>query len=160
MVQLGQVLKWIIYHMAVHRANGTPFNFTKLDVKDGFWKMEVEDEDAWNLCYLLPSLQTTISLDDVEIVVPNSLQMGWCKSPPSFYLGSETARDVMEKLRTMELPPHNFEAIMIERVPLVDTYDTSDEKLTLLEVYVDNFIAMSNGLCHQNLLHTSRAILH
>ena len=54
MVQLGQVLKWIIYHMAIHRANGTPFNFTKLDVKDGFWRMAVADGDAWNLCYVLP----------------------------------------------------------------------------------------------------------
>ena len=51
MVQLSQVLKRIIYHMALYRANEIPFEFTKLDVKDGFWKMEVEDEDAWNLCY-------------------------------------------------------------------------------------------------------------
>ena len=60
----------------------------------------------------------------------------------------------------MELPPQNFEAIMMERVPLVDTYDTPDEKVTLLEVYVDNFIATSNDLRCQNLLHTSRAMLH
>ena len=92
--------------------------------------------------------------------MPNSLQMGWCKIPLSFYLGSETARDVMEKLRTMELPPHNFEAIMIERVPLVDTYNTPDEKVTLLEVYIDDFISMINDLRRQNLLHTSRAMLH
>ena len=60
----------------------------------------------------------------------------------------------------MELPPHNFEAIMMERVQLVDTYDTPDEKVTLLEVYVDNFISMINDLCLQHLLHTSRAMLH
>ena len=66
----------------------------------------------------------------------------------------------MEKLRTMELPPHNFEAIMMERVPLVDTYYTPDEKLTLLEVYVDDFISMSNDIRCQHLLHTSRAMLH
>ena len=109
---------------------------------------------------MLPSLQLTVSLDDVEIVVPNSLNMGWCKSPPFFCSGSETARDLMEKLCTMELPPHNFEAIMMERVPLVDTYDTPDEKVTMLEVYVDGFIAISNDLRRQNLLHTSRSMLH
>ena len=54
MVQLGQVLKWIIYHMVLYRANGIPFKFTKLDVKDGFWRMAVADEDAWNFCYVLP----------------------------------------------------------------------------------------------------------
>ena len=73
MVQLGQFLKRIIYHMALYRANGIPFKFTKLDVKNGFWRMEVADEDAWNFCYVLPSLQPTILLDDDEIVVPNSL---------------------------------------------------------------------------------------
>ena len=66
----------------------------------------------------------------------------------------------MEKLRTMELPPHNFESIMTERFPLVDTYNTPDEKVTLLEVYVDDFIAMSNELRRQHLLHTSIAMLH
>ena len=73
MVQLGQFLKRIIYHMALYRANGIPFKFTKLDVKNGLWRMEVADEDAWNFCYVLPSLQPTILLDDDEIVVPNSL---------------------------------------------------------------------------------------
>ena len=77
MVQLSQALKRIIYHMTLYRANGIPFKFTKLDVKDGFWRKTVADEDAWNFCYVLPSLHPTISLDDVEIVVPNSLQMGW-----------------------------------------------------------------------------------
>ena len=83
--------------------------------------------------------------------------MGWCESPPLFCSGSETARD---KLCTMELIQHNFEAIMMERVPLVDTYGTPNEKVTLLEVYVDDFISMSNDIRCQHLLHTSRAMLH
>ena len=118
------------------------------------------DEDAWSFWYVLPSLQSTISLDDVEVVVPKRLQMGWCESPSFFCSGYETARDVMEKLCTMELPPHNFGAIIMERVPLVDTYNTPDVKVTLLEVYVDEFIAMINYLRCQHLLHTSIAMLH
>ena len=55
----------------------------------------------------------------------------------------------------MELIQHNFEAIMMERVPLVDTYGTPNEKVTLLEVYVDDFIAMINDLRRQHLLDTS-----
>jgi hypothetical protein len=60
----------------------TPFMFTKLDIKDSFWCMKVSDEDAWNFCYVLPSLHESINEDDTELVVPNSLQMGWCESPP------------------------------------------------------------------------------
>ena len=32
--------------------------------------------------------------DDILIVVPNSLQMGWTESPPCFCAGTETARDL------------------------------------------------------------------
>ena len=53
MVQIGQVLKWIIYHMVLYRENEIPFKFTKLGVKDGFWRMALADEDAWNFWYVL-----------------------------------------------------------------------------------------------------------
>ena len=35
-----------------------------------------------------------ISLDDIQIVVPDSLQMGWTDSPLFFYSATETARDI------------------------------------------------------------------
>ena len=57
MAQLGLVIKRIIYTMALHRHHGLPFKCTKLDVKDGFWRMAVTDEDAWKFCYVIPSLQ-------------------------------------------------------------------------------------------------------
>ena len=84
MVQLGLVMKRLIYYMERNRHHGLQFKFTKLDVKDGFWRMAVADGDAWNFCYVLPSLVSGLSLDDVELDVPNSLQMDWCKSPPFF----------------------------------------------------------------------------
>ena len=56
MAQLGLVIKRIIYTIALHRHHGLPFKFTNLDVKDGFWRMEVTNKDAWNFLYVLPSL--------------------------------------------------------------------------------------------------------
>ena len=58
MTQLGQVLKRIIAVMAdVHKADSTStFKFAKLHIKDGFWCLGVSEEDAWNFCYVLPSL--------------------------------------------------------------------------------------------------------
>ena len=46
--------------------------------------MAVSDEDAWNFCYVLPSLNPVDSIHDIKIVVPNSLQMSWCESLPFF----------------------------------------------------------------------------
>ena len=98
MVQLGQVIRRIIHLMAEYRHHGHPFKFAKLDVKDVFWRMSVDDVDAWNFCYVLPSLKERTLLDDIEIVVPNRMQMGWGESPPFFCSGSKTARDLMEPM--------------------------------------------------------------
>ena len=48
MAKLGQVVKRIIYLMALHKDYGLPYKFTKLDVKDGSWRMAVANKDSWN----------------------------------------------------------------------------------------------------------------
>ena len=160
MAQLGLVLKQMIHTMAKYCLRGLSIKFAKLDMKEGFWRMAVSDEDAWIFCYVLPSLHTTIAIDDIEIVVPNSLQMGWCESPPFFCSGSETARDLMKKLRTLDLPPHKFEDYVMQYIdPLITTTD-SEGLITLIEVYVDDFIAMSNNTSHTHILQISCAMLH
>ncbi|GFH50466.1 hypothetical protein CTEN210_06942 [Chaetoceros tenuissimus] len=160
MTQLGQVLKRIIAIMADARkkdADAT-FRFAKLDIKDGFWRLGVSDEDAWNFCYVLPSLTEVENIDDIEIVVPNLLQMGWCESPPLFCSASETGRDVIaELLKQDSLPEHKFENQMFD-----DTYAdiiSPEEFVNLIEVFVDDYIAISNAPTKQQLLHTSRAML-
>ena len=54
--------------------------FSKLDVKDGFWRMNVEEGAEWNFAYVLPGGHP----DDPELVMPQALQMGWAESPPFF----------------------------------------------------------------------------
>ena len=113
MAQLEHVLKRIVHTMATHLDANMPFQFAKLDLKDRFQRMAVSNEDAWNFCYVLPTLKQDIDLDDVELVVPNSLQMGWYKSPPFFCSGSETARNLIERMFLEPMPPHKFEHIMV-----------------------------------------------
>ena len=77
--------------------------------------MSVNLEDAWNFCYVLPQLVEPTNIDDVLLVVPNCLQMGWCESPPFFCAASETtARDIIMSLLQEEssLPSHQFETLM------------------------------------------------
>ena len=151
MVQLGKVVRRIIHMMAEHRHHGHPFKFAKLDVKDGFWRMAAADDDAWNFCYVLTSLQEQKSLDDVEIVVPNNLQMGWCESPPFFCSGSETARDHMKTIRLHDLLPHKFEEEMLKKVGKTDTNKHLTGLITVLEVCVNDFISMRNNVEHAHL---------
>ena len=76
MVQLGQCLHRIVSTMADNYDPNKPFLFSKTDIKDELWRMAVSNDDAWNFCYVKPSLTPLTSMDDIEIVVPNSLQMG------------------------------------------------------------------------------------
>ena len=115
MVQLGQCVQRIIALLADNYDPDQPFLFSKLDIKDGFWRLAVSDENAWNFCYVLPSFEPVADIDDTLIVVPNCLQMGWCESPPFFCAASETARDVIDSLlQEVNLPAHQFEDQMLD----------------------------------------------
>jgi hypothetical protein len=160
MVQLGQSLRRIIAAMADNFDASRPFFFSKLDIKDGFWRMAVSDDDAWNFCYVLPSIIPARSIDDIQIVIPNSLQMGWCESPPFFCSASETARDVMETLFIKEsLEQHKFEHIMLQNINPNERH-VYKKLTTILEVFVDDFIGVINTNDYPTLLHLSRAMLH
>jgi hypothetical protein len=107
MAQLGLCIQQMIAMLADNYNLQNPFYPIKLDIKDSFWRMAVSDDDAWNFSYVLPSLKTLTNEDDIELVVPNSLQMGWCKSPPFFCSRSEMARDVIKTLMSNPNLPHH-----------------------------------------------------
>ena len=162
MVQLGQCLHRIIATMADNYDPDRPFLFSKLDIKDGFWRVAVSDDAAWNFCYAMPQTEENdTNLDNINIVVPNSLQMGWCESPPFFCAVTETARDVMEQLLTQtNLPPHKFEHIMLSNTEAHTRLTAAAACVNLLEVFVDDFMAVTNDRNTSHLEHFSRAMLH
>ena len=164
MHELGNVLKRILATLADgHNSDPTKsFMFSKLDIKDGFWRMIVSEEDAWNFCYAIPPPSPDTPLDDIQIVVPNSLQMGWCESPPFFCAATETGRDVIESLLDTTLPAHKFENKMLpinfNSLPrqCADLLSTT----TLIEVYVDDYIACIDNISRKHIQQVSRAMLH
>eukprot|EP00957_Ditylum_brightwellii_P193227 14712900-Ditylum_brightwellii.AAC.1 len=139
-----------------------PLMFAKLDIKDRFWCLVVNKDDAWNFCHVLPPKngKTMDNIDDIKIVVPQSIQMGWSEAPPYFCANSKMARDVIQELRESEqqLPPHKFEHYML---PLTKGQELSNNiAATLLEVFVDDFIGVINNLTHSHLEHFSHAMLY
>jgi len=160
MQQLGNVLPCIIAAITTAAPDNGPIFFTKWDIKDGFWCMVVSMEDAWNFCYVLPGTNN----EDLLIVVPTSLQMGWCESPPFFCMATETARDIANKLRTSTtpLPPHPLEHLCLPPPGTFPTLSPANRQhlVELLEVYVDDFIGLIQAPSSQWLEHFTRAILH
>lgn len=162
MIQLGQCVQRLIAFLADNYNPEQPFLFSKLDIKDGFWRMAVNDENAWNFCYVLPSDDHNDDIDDILIVVPNCLQMGWCESPPFFCAASETARDVIEALlQEVTLPIHPFEDKMLDaaRDAAFNRLSAAAAYVNLVEVFVDDFIGATNNSNIAHLEHFSRAML-
>ena len=163
MVQLGQCVQRIIALLADNYDPDQPFLFSKLDIKDGFWRLAVSDENAWNFCYVLPSFEPVADIDDTLIVVPNCLQMGWCESPPFFCAASETARDVIDSLlQEVNLPAHQFEDQMLDSTTesALDRLTAAASFVNITEVFVDDFISATNNPDPDHLRHFSRAMLH
>ena len=53
-----------------------PYMFCKLDIKDGFQRIFVDKNEKWNFCYIISATSTPENIDNTQILVPNSLQMG------------------------------------------------------------------------------------
>ena len=164
MVQLSQCVQRIIALLADNYDPDQLFLFSKLDIKDGFWRLAVSDENAWNFCYVLHSFEPVADIDDtLLIVVPNCLQMGWCESrPPFFCAASETARDVIDSLlQEVNLPAHQFKDQMLD-----STIESALDRLTAAasfvntEMFVDDFISATNNTNPDHLRHFSHAMLH
>ena len=148
--------------MANNFEPGCPFYFSKLDIKDGFWRLVVSKDDSWNFCYVLPPInpKDTTELDDIEVVVPLALQMGWCESPPFFCASSETARDTIQSLLKAgtSLPTHKFESYMIPA--LKSSTPAPSHATDLIEIFMDDYIGVTNNLDHDHLSFFSRCMLH
>ena len=162
MAELGNVLPRLIFAVATAPDAQGPILFSKLDIKDGYWRMVVPEEAEWNFAYVLPKLQPD---DPVQLVIPSSLQMGWCDSPAYFCAASETARDVAETLTNTEigsLEQHPLEHYLIPPMqwPEQDLEQNATKFTHLLEVYIDDFIQLAQTCDPTRLTHLSRALLH
>ena len=167
MAQIGTVLPRLIDAIALAPAEGGDIMFSKLDIKDGFWRMVCALGEEWNFAYVLPNHPGK----PVEIVVPSALQMGWTYSPPFFCAASETARDVAQSYAAEplgSLPEHPLENHTLpDSLHLPRPSDLKDDKsksaaafLHMLEVYVDDFVQLAQSTDPAVLRHCSRAVLH
>jgi hypothetical protein len=141
MDQLGSVLPHLIEAMAQSTEALGPILFTKLDIKDGYWRMVIPAEESWNFAYMLPP---RVGDTDIHLVVPSALQMWWSESPPFFCMASEMARDLAaERMQEAvgSLPEHPLEEWMLpqnwpeEAMPAI-----VPNFMCMVEVYVDDFI--------------------
>ena len=176
MDQLGKVLHRCIYAVATQPTDAGPILFCKLDIKDGYWRMCVPESDEEQFCYVLPQTPESPPDEEVMLVVPAALQMGWTSSPAFFCAATETGRDIAEWLRLQpQLPAHPLEHHMMDpiREELLQSFPfpnlnpearpsakTIQDFYHLFEVYVDDYIGLLQSTDPEVLRHHSRSLLH
>ena len=68
--QVGTVMPRIIEALATAPLSEDPIHFSKLDIKDGFWRMVCAVGEEWNFAYVLPNHPEA----PTELVIPSDLQ--------------------------------------------------------------------------------------
>jgi len=88
-----------------------PIFFAEWDIKDSFWHLIISPEDAWHFCYVLPGS----SDKPIQLVVPTTLQMGWCESPTFFCTASKTTHDLAQELTEskQDLPVYPLKSLPV-----------------------------------------------
>ena len=132
--EIGKVLPRLLQYMR-DTPVGLHILFSKLDISDGFWRLVVKDDDAFNFAYVLPQEAG----EPCRLVVPAAVQMGWVESPSLFCTVTESARDLAQHFidNDADLPHDEVEDQMeIADVPL---RARTDHPTKLLQVYVDDF---------------------
>ncbi|KAL7465644.1 hypothetical protein ACHAXS_005969 [Conticribra weissflogii] len=159
--QHGHCLQRIIYAFGMADPNAHIFN-AKFDVKDGFWNLKTVEGEEWNFCHHYPKH----GKGGTKLVVPLSLNMGWVDSPPYFCVSSETGQDVAADYAGRpvgSIPPHKFSAIT-ETAPefqlLPPTAPPGSKLRYVLEVYVNNYIALAMPVAQDQLRHVGQALMH
>ena len=159
--QLGHSLQQIIHAFTEADKNNKIF-MAKWDIKDGFWRLDVQVGDEWNFAYVLPQAPG----EPVKIVVPSSLQMGWVESPPYFCAATETSRDIaMQYCETKlgTLKEQKFDALVAGNATVAELPETSETQKYmryLIEVYVDDFMALVIPTSLREVTHVGRAVMH
>jgi hypothetical protein len=159
--QLSHSLQWII-HAFVEVDKDAKIFMEKWDVKDGFWRLDGQDGEEWNFAYVLPQPP----LEPVQIVVPTSLQMGWVESPPYFCAETETSRDIATqycKTALGSLQEHKFDKHVLGDTTLdalPNNAEVQQEMRYLIEVYVDDFMALVILTTKKEVIHVGQAVMH
>jgi len=158
--QIGETLSRIIYAFAETDDDAKIF-MAKWDIKDGFWRMDGEEGQEYNFAYVLPQPPG----EPIILVVPLSLQMGWVESPPFFCAASETVRDIVEdyiETPVSSLPEHKFDKYVMtgEKVQELAAKQECEAGFGyMVEVYVDDFMAIVIPVTRAQLEHVGTAVM-
>jgi len=114
-MQFGHALDRILREILLADPSFGPVKMMKIDLSDGFYRMDVNIEDIPKLGVVFPTAEG----DEPLIAFPLVLPMGWKNSPPVFSTATETIADLAnQRLASVKDPrPHHLDEAAEQVVP-------------------------------------------
>ena len=169
-MQFGRALLRLLYQVRHANPAFGPVYAMKVDVADGFYRVNLNPDQALSLACLLPKAPTEPQL----VAVPLALPMGWVESPPYFCAVTETIADLTNsRLPRNQVPGHRLEHEAIRPSPATGeraatrpppvTFRPSQRMRTTpvgsVDVFVDDFLGLAQGSADRRR-HITRTLLH
>ena len=103
--------------------------------------------------------------NQLKLVVPSSLQMGWVESPPYFCAASETVQDVATQyikhpIGTLEEHKFIMHAMKRNDLNMLPDKMTAGDLRYFVDVYVDDFISMAIASSREQLRRIANGVMH
>ena len=164
-MQFGHTLDRLLREILFADPKNGPVRLIKIDISDGFYRVGIVPSDIPKLGVIFPSMDPKVQLVAFPLVLP----MGWKNSPPHFSATTETIADIanhqlqqqmtvqqhhhldvmaapMDKWNTPTTPPSVHTAHAVPTPTVNDPHLKYYRRLLrYVDVYVDNFIAASQG---------------
>ena len=101
-MQFGHALERILREILLANPSHGPVHLTKTDLSDGFYRVNLNADDAPKLGLVFPTRPGEEKLVAIPLVAP----MGWKNSPPVFSTATETIADLTNaRLRSPDYKP-------------------------------------------------------
>ena len=107
--------------------------------------------DTWNFAYVLPQFPPDMNIDEIDIVVPSRIKIGWIRYPAHLCQSSKTVRYISNEREITKIGSLLDNTLEEHIMPTLGTdlpHRLSMMQLTrwLIEVYVDDLIVMKKNL--------------
>ena len=171
-MQFGHALDRILREVLLANPTHGPVHLIKVDLSDGFYRVDVNIDDIPKLGVVFPTTPGTTPLVAFPLVLP----MGWTNSPPIFSTATETIADLANHRLRLHLPtpPHPLDVLAAAVTPpplpsqppvIPDSLPPRDPSLpstsvplSYVDVFVDDFIGAAQQ--SSNCTRVRRTLLH
>jgi hypothetical protein len=168
-MQFGHTLLRLLYQIRHANPAFGPVYAMKIDVADGFYRVNLDERQALSLACLLPQEPGEPQL----VAVPLALPMGWVESPPYFCAATKTIADLVNsRLSRTQVPRHRLEhealrfdsALSVPAHPVAPAPFRPSQRMRTtpvgsVDVFVDDFLGLAQGTADRPR-HITRVLLH